>query len=108
MKVTYNFKDIKLGELSKVDNKYIYNSNIEGERKLKQFCSAGRYLLFDSNELASETLFEPFAVIVSAVRGRWDLSQSAKLLADDDDYTVLTKYAMLEQDTHLFWVGVAE
>lgn len=107
MKIKLHFKQLTLGELTKVGEEYIYNSNTKGEDAFKKYATSSLYSLMGSNDLRSETLFDEFDKIVKDVRARVDIMLSAKISKNDDDFTVLKKFAFLSQNQDKYWVEVA-
>lgn len=106
MKIILHFKELTLGELTKEGAEYVYNSNKEGEEAFKKYATSSLYGLSESNNLRSETLFEVFDKIVKDVRARMDIMLSAKISKNDDDYTVLKKFAFLAQNQDKYWIEV--
>ena len=49
MRIKYHFKDLTLGELSKDEHYFYYNSDIEGEKAFQKFASSELYTLKNSN-----------------------------------------------------------
>lgn len=107
MKIILHFRELTLGELTKEGDEYIYNSNAIGEEAFKKYATSSLYGLSGSNNLKSETLFEEFDKIVKDVRARMDIMLSAKISKNDDDYTVLKKFAFLPQNQDKYWIEVA-
>ncbi len=94
MKLTYNFRDLPLGELEYNAEKkvYIYNSYIENEQVAKKkTLGLLDYHLYNSKNLISAQLFMDFKMWIDHNRG--DVIKICKIGKDDTDWEKLVKIA---------------
>lgn len=91
------FKDIELGTLSYDLGVYKYVSNKEGEERFRAFLNSRAYKLFDSKNLLSQELFEPFLTFANNIKARKDLSQMC-VSKGCDDFDILCAYAQFDQE----------
>ena len=101
------YGEIKLGELEKIGDDFVYNSNIDGENRIKEldtyFIHNQQYVsMWNSKDNKSKVLFKPFENI--AKLNRKDLIESAKIKPTDDAWRRLVKFAGLKWNKAEFTV----
>ena len=108
MKLALMFYDTKLGILEKVQDGYIYTSNIEGEKamqkRLPDLCVL--YDLAGSNALKTKTLPRQFVDIIKKF-SRPDIIEAAGIASGDGDFEKLVKLASLPTFPKNFYVMLA-
>ena len=98
MMIELYFKRHKLGTLKYENNKYIYNSNPEGEKGAKEFASyILLYGLENSVDLTSDELWKVFADMLSNIKLRKDILNHIGATDTDTDFEILYKYAGIPQ-----------
>lgn len=92
------YKECELGSLTfdEKTNEYVYNSNIEGEKKAKQKYSALEfYLLSNSKDKRQKFIFDEFDEFRRAI-SRADLVEKANIKKEDGVFVRLEKLATLD------------
>lgn len=97
MKVVLYFKDFRLGELTRFNGNYVYNSNPSGEEKAKNYPSMLFYNLYNSHNLVSYTLFPVFQELVDKIKRRKDILDKIGMYDYSHDFNILCGYGKLSQ-----------
>ena len=98
MKIALYFKTFKLGELTFENNKYIYNSDLNGEVECKKYPSLQYYQLEDSSNRSNDKLYPIFEEIKSQILKRPDILTIIGYNKTDNDYILLYKYGKIKQN----------
>ena len=107
--IKYFFKDIELGTLS-FDNKkneFVYNSNIENEKKAKKYGSMFFYSLYDSIDKRQKNIFDEFEIFAMSL-SREDIVKSAGIKKEDNLFQKLEKLSKLTLNDDEFHLKYAE
>ena len=92
------YKECELGTLTfdEKTREYVYNSNLEGEKKAKaKFLAMEFYSLSNSVDRRQKFIFDEFDEFRRAI-SRSDLTQMANIKQEDDVFVRLEKLATLE------------
>lgn len=98
-KIQLFYKEFLLGELEFLNGKYVYNSSNFETQALEKYKGIINYNLKNSKNLESETPFEFFDYyFVSRIKKISKLCEKIGVLSNDNDFTILLKYAKINQD----------
>lgn len=106
-KIQLFYKEFLLGELEFLNGKYIYNSSEFETLALEKYKGIINYNLKNSKNLESEILFEFFDYyFASRIKNINKLCEKIGVLSNDNDFTILLKYAKLNQDNIGFHIKI--
>lgn len=104
------YKECELGTLTfdEKTNEYVYNSNLEGEKKAKsKFLAMEFYALSNSKDRRQKYIFDEFDEFRRAIT-RSDIVKMADMKQDDSVFVKLEKLAKLELMTDSFNIRYSE
>lgn len=103
-KVELYFQDCHLGTLTYKNNKFVYNSDVLGEKDFEKVNPIKMgYSLFNSKDYCGEKIFKEFLEFVKASE-RSDFIEDGKILPTDDLFTKLYKVAGVNTDKNSFYI----
>ncbi len=92
MKLTYNYRNLELGVLEFIDNNFVYNSNLNNEKKIKEkTLGLLDYHLYNSINKKSKEIFLDFKMWIDNSRN--DLTKVCNFTKKDSDWDKLIKIA---------------